>query len=78
MVEDETEWERLLTVKEVAALLNVSPRTVWGLRAAGTFAPGTKIGKKVFWRESVLRRWLVEDATEEPGESATYKYRSAG
>ena len=30
----------------------------------GNFAPGTKIGKKVVWRESVLRQWLV-DSTEE-------------
>lgn len=69
--------ERLMNVKEVAEYLDVCTRTVWTLRAEGNFAPGTKIGKKVVWRESVLREWLVE-ATEEPGESATYKYRSAG
>ena len=69
--------ERLMNVKEVAEYLGVCVRTVWALRAEGNFAPGTKIGKKVVWRESVLRQWLVE-STEEPGESATYKYRSAG
>jgi predicted DNA-binding transcriptional regulator AlpA len=69
--------ERLMNVKEVAEYLGVCPRTVWSLRAEGNFAPGTKIGKKVVWRESVLREWLVE-STEEPGESATYKFRSVG
>ncbi|MFC8501727.1 helix-turn-helix transcriptional regulator [Pedococcus sp. NPDC057267] len=69
--------ERLMNVKEVAEYLGVCVRTVWTLRAEGNFAPGTKIGKKVVWRESVLRQWLVE-STEEPGESATYRYRSAG
>jgi len=31
----------------------------------------------VMWRESVLKAWL-EEATEAPGESAVYKFRSAG
>lgn len=69
--------ERLLNVKEVAAYLGVCVRTVWGLRAEGNFAPGTKIGKKVVWREAVLKAWL-EEATEAPGESAVYQFRSAG
>ncbi|GEM_PF-6152205 len=77
MTVDMSSWERLMTVKEVAEVLGVCERTVWSLRAEGNFAPGTKIGKKVVWRESVLREWLVT-ATEEPGESATYKFRSAG
>lgn len=76
-VEEMPPRERLMNVKEVAEYLGVCVRTVWGLRAEGNFAPGTKIGKKVVWRESVLRQWLV-DSTEEPGESATYQFRSAG
>jgi predicted DNA-binding transcriptional regulator AlpA len=76
-VEQVAAAERLMNVNEVAEYLGVCVRTVWTLRAEGNFAPGTKIGKKVVWRESVLRQWLV-DATEEPGESATYKFRSAG
>jgi predicted DNA-binding transcriptional regulator AlpA len=63
--------------KEVAEYLGVSIRTVWGLRATGNFAPGTKIGKRVVWRESVLREW-IETVSERPGESATYKFRSVG
>lgn len=73
----EADWERLMNVDEVAERLGVSPRTIWGLRAEGKFAPCTKIGKRVFWRESVLRAWLVQ-VTEAPGESAVYKLRSAG
>jgi predicted DNA-binding transcriptional regulator AlpA len=76
-VEQVAASERLLNVKEVAEYLGVCVRTVWTLRAEGNFAPGTKIGKNVVWRESVLRQWLV-DSTEDPGESATYKFRSAG
>ena len=77
MLELADEYERLLNVKEVARYLGVSVRTVWGLRAEGNFAPGTKIGKRVLWRELVLRHW-IEAVTEAPGESATYKFRSAG
>ena len=76
-VEEMPPRERLMNVREVADYLGVCARTVWSLRAEGKFAPGTKIGKKVVWRESVLREWLVE-STEAPGESATYKFRSAG
>ena len=77
----EEQWtparEPLLNVKQVAEYLGVSVRTVWNMRAEGNFAPGTKLGKKVVWRESVLVQWL-EEATEAPGESAVYKFRSAG
>ncbi|AXG12289.1 helix-turn-helix transcriptional regulator [Intrasporangium calvum] len=69
--------ERLLSVADVAEYLGVSVRTVWGLRAEGNFAPGTRIGRRVVWRESVLTAWL-EEATEAPGESAVYKFRSVG
>lgn len=69
--------ETLMGVHAVAEYLGVSVRTVWGLRAEGKFAPGTKIGKQIRWRESVLIDWLAA-STEEPGESAVYQYRSAG
>ncbi|GAA2497155.1 helix-turn-helix domain-containing protein [Terrabacter carboxydivorans] len=69
--------ERLLSVADVADYLGVSVRTVWGLRAEGNFAPGTRIGRRVVWRETVLTEWL-DKATEAPGESAVYKFRSAG
>ena len=69
--------EPLLNVQQVADYLGVCKRTVYNLRNEGNFAPGTKIGRKVMWRESVLKAWL-EEATEAPGESAVYKFRSAG
>jgi excisionase family DNA binding protein len=75
--EHNVEFERLMNVKEVAEYLGVSVRTVWSLRAEGNFAPGTKIGKRVVWRIPVLREW-IEQVTEKPGESAVYKFRSAG
>ena len=77
MLELAKEYERLLNAREVAEYLGVSVRTVWGLRAEGNFAPGTKIGKRVLWRESVLHHW-IEAVTETEGESATYKFRNAG
>jgi excisionase family DNA binding protein len=76
-MEENQHRERLLTVGEVAEYLGVSVRTVWGLRAEGKFAPGTRIGKRVIWREPVLLAWL-DEVTEVPGESAVYKFRSAG
>lgn len=77
MLELASGYERLLDAREVAEYLGVSVRTVWGLRAEGKFAPGTKIGKRVVWRESVLHQW-IEAVTETPGQSATYMFRSAG
>jgi excisionase family DNA binding protein len=49
----------LLTAREVAALLNLSVRTVWALRSAGKLR-GRKIGPKAtrFKREDVER--LIE------------------
>lgn len=76
-MEDNQHRERLLTVGEVAEYLGVSVRTVWGLRAEGKFAPGTRIGKRVIWREPVLIAWL-DEVTEASGESAVYKFRSVG
>lgn len=67
----------LLNVDDVSAYLGVSVRTIWTLRAEGLFAPGTKIGKRVLWREEVLLNWL-DSMTEAPGDSAVYKMRSAG
>ena len=76
----DSEWnvrEPLLNVQQVADYLGVCKRTVYNLRNEGNVAPGTKIGRMVMWRESVLKAWL-EEATEAPGESAVYKFRSAG
>lgn len=64
------EWsvrERLLDVREVAEYLGVSERTVWQLRSSGRFAPCTRIGRRVVWRESVLEEWLSLATEETPG-----------
>jgi excisionase family DNA binding protein len=51
---------RLLTVEDAAALLRVSPRTLYNMRYRGE-TPGTlgvKIGGLVRFDEAVLEGWL--------------------
>lgn len=50
----------LLDVKEVAALLSVSVRSVWRLRDAGDLPAPVRVGKLIRWRRDALLRWLDE------------------
>ncbi|QDU23583.1 helix-turn-helix transcriptional regulator [Urbifossiella limnaea] len=53
----------LLSVDDVAALLGVSPRTVWRLRDGGHLPPPVRVGSLVRWRRATLLMWL-DEATE--------------
>lgn len=50
----------LLDVNAVAALLDISPRTVWRLRDAGHLPAPVKIGALIRWRRAALLRFLDE------------------
>jgi excisionase family DNA binding protein len=49
----------LLTVDEVAEMLNVSVRKVWTMNAVGQLPPAVRLGaKSVRWREADIRRYV--------------------
>jgi len=56
----------LLTVNEVARLLNLSIRSVWRLRSAGQIPQPVTIGGSIRWKEEDLRKWIAEGCRE-PG-----------
>ena len=54
--------DQLLTLQQVAELLDVSPNTIYYWRYQGTGPQGHRIGKRVrYWRSDVLA-WMSERA----------------
>ena len=49
---------RLLSLNEIAFTLNVSPRSIWRLVAAGQLAAPTKVGRCVRWFPEDLAQYL--------------------
>ncbi len=48
----------LLTVREVALRLKVSPRQVWKLLASGRMPEPLRLSRSVRWRKSDLNEWV--------------------
>lgn len=48
----------LLNVKELSAILNLSVRKVWALRATGELPKAIEFGKAIRWRRSDIEAWL--------------------
>lgn len=48
----------LLDVRQVAAVVNASPRTVYRLADAGKMPRPVRLGSLVRWRADELRRWI--------------------
>ena len=53
--------EKLLSVREAAALLGLSPRTLYNLVAHGQ-VPVQRVRRRVMFRPSALQQWLDEQA----------------
>ena len=51
--------QELLTVRQVARLLQVSPRQVWRLARTGALPPPLKIGGATRWRAADIERALA-------------------
>jgi len=52
---------RLLTVREVLALVRVSRPTLWKMRAAGAFPSAIRISpNRIAWTETAIRDWLAK------------------
>lgn len=50
--------KQLLTVKEVAAALKVSPRQVWKLKTMGRLPWPVRLGRSVRWRADEIEAWI--------------------
>lgn len=50
--------EDLLTVAQLAALLQVPPQTLYGWRTRGEGPPGLKVGRHVRYRMRDVEQWL--------------------
>ncbi len=48
----------LLTADEVAAMLNVSERTLWRLLSGGKVPKPVRFGRSTRWRDSEVREWI--------------------
>lgn len=61
----------LLTCKQVAKLIQVSPRSVWGWASSGKIPPPITVGwrAKRWFRDDVLR-WLQEKKREQQRRTA--------
>ncbi|MFN3152117.1 helix-turn-helix domain-containing protein [Bremerella sp.] len=52
----------LISAAEAAELLSISPRTLWTLTQSGEIST-VRIGRRVMYSPSVLRRWVRERST---------------
>ena len=52
--------EKLLCVKKVAEIVDLSPRQVWRLSAARQFLQPVRIGHSARWRWSEIQAYLDE------------------
>jgi len=51
--------ERLLSVRDLAVLLQVSERAVWSWLASGRLPAAVRVGRLVRWRASDVEAWLA-------------------
>ncbi len=49
---------RLLVIREVAAMLRVSERTIRRLEQRGKFPAAIRIGSSMRWREADIKNWI--------------------
>ena len=50
--------EELLDIKELARLLHVSTRLIWGMRDAGKLPQPVKLNRLCRWRASQIQEWI--------------------
>ena len=49
----------LATPKQVAKLLQVSTRTLWRMRSAGSLPTPIRLGSAVRWRRDEIEQWIL-------------------
>lgn len=56
---------RMINVREVAAILSISTRSVWRLVAAGELPQPIRFGRNVRWRLEDVEAWIEARASGE-------------
>ena len=60
-------FTQLLTVDDVASLLQVSKRTIWRMRSCRQLPLPVKVGGGVRWRQCDIESWIADGCpTYEP------------
>jgi excisionase family DNA binding protein len=54
------EWPDVLSIQEVAKLLNIPVSTIYAWNRHGVGPPHYKVGSKLRYRKSNARKWLAE------------------
>ncbi len=49
---------QLLSAERLAALLDISVRTLWRLRSAGKLPPPVRLGGSIRWNAAEIRAWI--------------------
>ena len=64
-----TDSERLMTIRELSAMLGVPIDTLYGWRHRGLGPAGYRIGRHVRYRRETVEAWLAgqADTRNEPG-----------
>lgn len=57
--------EQLYTVEQVAEWAHTTASGIWTLRSRNKGPKGVRVGRRVLFRESDIRRWLEERAEPE-------------
>ena len=65
---DTTDSEQLtmLTVNELARIMNCSPRTVYRLSDRGRIPTPVRLGGLVRWSRTVIEKWMAEGCPARP------------
>lgn len=56
---------KMLTKKDVLAILSISERTLENMVDGQTFPPAVKIGQRVYWRPEAVNLWLEAKFNEQ-------------
>ncbi|MCF8610001.1 helix-turn-helix domain-containing protein [Gordonia sp. HY285] len=52
--------EQLLTVDDLATVLQKTRKSIYYLRDTGVLPPAVKVGQSLRWRSSAINAWLAE------------------
>ncbi|MGD2109738.1 MAG: helix-turn-helix domain-containing protein [Phycisphaerae bacterium] len=55
-----TSDKALLSVKDVAAALSVSQRSIWKLASTGRICAPVRLGRSVRWRADDIAQWVQQ------------------
>lgn len=54
---------RLINAKELAAMLDISLRTIWRRRSDGSMPMPVRVGRSIRWRLLDIRNWIANGCT---------------